>query len=109
MVIQEPSINGSNPDEAPVAAAATISIWNDSTVLAIGDPTAVPDTTQRFHLKMTGTWLRKKYEISVHLPPTFEDSESRVLELEWKGTYDVKGFCKIQFFITNFMKTLRAQ
>ncbi|KAI9766173.1 MAG: hypothetical protein M1840_006740 [Geoglossum simile] len=78
-----------------IAAAAKISLWRTITQLALGDPSSEPDTAQRVELKLDSKWKHNKYAVSLPLPPTGNgdsNSEGPVLEMQWKGTNEVKGF-----------------
>lgn len=80
---------------AAIAAAAKISLWRTVTQLALGDPSSEPDTAQRVQLKLDSKWMHNKYVVSLPLLPTGDsESEGQVLEMQWKGTNEVKGFMK---------------
>ncbi|KAH8592204.1 hypothetical protein B0O99DRAFT_630681 [Bisporella sp. PMI_857] len=80
---------------AVIAAAAKISLWRTITQLVLGDPWSESDRTQRVELKLDSMWKHNKYSVSLTLPPTDDsESENQVLEMQWKGTNDVKGFMK---------------
>lgn len=83
--------------DAAVVAAAKISLWRTITQLALGDPSSKPDTAQRVELKLDSKWKHNKYAVSLPLPPTGNgdgEDQSSVLEMQWKGTNEVKGFTK---------------
>jgi hypothetical protein len=87
--------SGPKNADAAIAAAAKISLWRTITQLALGDPSSEPDMAQRVELKLDSKWKHNKYAVSLPLPPTGDgDSESQVLEMQWKGTNEVKGFMK---------------
>jgi len=81
-----------NPNAA-VVAAAKISLWRTITQLAFGDPSSEPDTARRVELKLDSNWKHNKYVVSLPFMPT-GSSEVQVLEMQWKGTHEVKGFMR---------------
>jgi hypothetical protein len=81
-----------DPDAA-VVAAAKISLWRTITQLALGDPSSQPDTARRVELKLDSKWKHNKYVVSLPFIPT-GSSETQVLEMQWKGTHEVKGFMR---------------
>ncbi len=61
--------------------------------MALGDPTAVPDLSERMALVLVSDWKHKTYNVSLVLSPGIEEKESRVVELQWRGTHDINKFC----------------
>ncbi|KAI9674010.1 MAG: hypothetical protein M1829_003853 [Trizodia sp. TS-e1964] len=81
-----------NNSDATIAGAAKISLWRSASHLALGDPSAKPDVAQRVELKLDSKWRYNQYVVNLPLPPAGNDIETHFLEMQWKGTNDVKGW-----------------
>ncbi|KAH7304129.1 hypothetical protein BKA65DRAFT_521487 [Rhexocercosporidium sp. MPI-PUGE-AT-0058] len=78
-----------------IAAAAKVSLFADTTTLALGDPSSKPDVSQKIEMIINSAWKHNSYDLSLQLPPPHDcPNIPPPLEMQWKGTNSVSGFMK---------------
>ncbi|KAH8598613.1 hypothetical protein B0O99DRAFT_615524 [Bisporella sp. PMI_857] len=81
--------NTSTTNNATTTAKTQVSLSNNQTDLFFSEK------AQKIEMNLTSNWKYKNYATSLLLPPGYSDdpSQSKEIELLWKGTNDVKGLC----------------
>lgn len=87
--------NTSTTNNATTTAKTQVSLSNNQTDLFFNEK------TQKIEMNLTSNWKYKNYSTSLLLPPGYsnDSSQSKEIELLWKGTNDVKRFCTCPPFL----------
>ena len=96
--------NTSTTDNATTTAKTQVSLSNNQTALFFDGK------AQMVEMNLTSNWKYKNYATSLLLPPGYSDdsSQSKEMELLWKGTNDVKGLCTCPPLLLSFFPILSS-